>query len=84
MSSKYLTSSDMNTIERLLSEVREQSENRSFEKETARSLMLIQAVQSGVRQEDRLRVLLAKHVARHQIIDYPIAEWENEGGSVST
>lgn len=84
MSSKYLTSTDMNIIERVLSQVGEQSGNRSFEREAIRALTLIHAVQCGVRSEERLRMLLAMNETQHQIVEYPIAEWENEGGSVGT
>lgn len=81
MSSGYLTSTDMVIIERLLAEVREPSENRSFEKETARALMLIRAAEQGVTSEHDLRLLLIKHEALHRITDQAYATWDNEGGA---
>lgn len=82
MSSAYLTSKDMARIERVLAEAREPSESRSFDRETAQALMLIRAVERGVRTEADLRLLLEEHIALHRKIDYPLAEWENEGGAV--
>ncbi|TYR37145.1 hypothetical protein FY036_00440 [Mesorhizobium microcysteis] len=83
MSSGYLTPKEMETIERVLAEVRDPSENRSFDKESARARILIDASGQGTRTEAELRVLLAQHVALHQTIDYPQERWENEGGSVT-
>lgn len=83
MSSGYLTPNEMDTIELVLAEFRDPSENRSLDKESARARILIDAVGQGTRTEAELRALLATHVATHLTIDYPQERWENEGGSVT-
>ena len=82
MSSTYLTSRDMNILEQLLAEVREPAENRSFDKETAQARMLVRAIERGIHSSSELRVLLAKHVRTHQILDHSSQRWENEGGAI--
>lgn len=81
MSSGYLTSTDMVMIERLLAEVREPSENRGFDKETARAMMLIGAAEQGVASEHELRLLLLKHEALDRIMEQAYATWDDEGGA---
>ena len=82
MSSTYLTSSDMQLIECLLTEVRSSGPERDFDW-TAEARLLIHAVEEGTRDASDLRQLLAQHRKLHRIFDNGLMRWEGEGGSVS-
>lgn len=84
MSSTYLTSDNMNLIERLLSEVRGSGPIRNFDRETAEARLLVGRVEGGTTSEDELRGALAHHVELHKIMDSALARWDGEGGSPGT
>jgi len=84
MSSTYLTSDNMNLIERLLSEVRGPGSIRNFDRETAEARLLIGRVEGGTTSEDELRGALSHHVGLHKILDSALARWDSEGGSPGT
>jgi hypothetical protein len=81
MSSTYLTSDNMNMIERLLSEVRGSGSIRNFDRETAEARLLIGRVEGGTTSEDELRGALARHVGLHKIMDGALSRWDAEGGA---
>ena len=82
MSSTYLTSSDMQLIERLLAEVRDPGPERDFDQETAEARLLIHAVEEGTREANDLRCLLAQHRKLHRSLNAGLMRWEGEGGSI--
>jgi hypothetical protein len=82
MSSTYLTSDDMNLIERLLSEVRGAGPTRNFDRETAEARFLIKRVEQGATSEDELRGALSYHVDLHKIMDSALSRWAGEGGAI--
>jgi hypothetical protein len=82
MSSTYLTSDDMNLIERLLSEVRGAGPTPNFDRETAEARFLIKRVEQGTTNEDELRAALSHHVGLHKITDSALPRWGGEGGAI--
>ncbi len=82
MSSGYLTSRDMNVIERLLAEIREKGCERDFGKETAAARMLVHAVEQGSSDETTLRTMLAGHVDLHRTLDIGLSRWADESGAI--
>ena len=81
MFSTYLTSDNMNLIERLLCEVRGSGPNRNSDRETAEARLLIGRVERGATNEDELRGALAHHVGLRKIMDSALARWDAEGGA---
>jgi hypothetical protein len=82
MSSTYLTSDNMNLIERLLSEVREPGPASNIDREIAEARLLVGRVEQGTTNEVELRDALSRHVVRHKIMDSAIARWDGEGGAM--
>ncbi|MDW6026512.1 hypothetical protein SAZ10_32605 [Mesorhizobium sp. BAC0120] len=83
MSSTYLTSDNMTTIERLLAEVRETGPERSLEIETAQARLLVHAFEGGMAIESDLRSLLAEHVKLRRVIDRSHQRWTSEANAPS-
>jgi len=81
MSSAYLTTSDMNTIERLLREVRERGAPRNFDRETAAARFLIDNFKRSKAAETDLRTLLAARVKTLDAMTDGLTQWDNEGGA---
>jgi hypothetical protein len=84
MSSTYLTSDNMNLIERLLSEVRGAGLIRNLDRETAAARLLIQRVEQGMTKESELRGALSHHVGLHKIMDSALERWDGEGGAIGS
>jgi hypothetical protein len=82
MSSTYLTSDNMNLIERLLSEVRGSAPMRNLDRETAEARLLVGRVEQGTTNEIELRDALSRHVVRHKVMDSALARWDGEGGAM--
>jgi hypothetical protein len=82
MSSTYLTSDNMNLIERLLSEVRGAGLIRNLDRETAAARLLIQRFEQGMTEESELRISLSHHVGLHKIMDSALERWDGEGGAI--
>jgi hypothetical protein len=84
MSSTYLTSDNMNLIERLLSEVRGAGPIRNFDRETAAARLLIQRFEQGMTKESELRCALSHHMGLHKIMDSALERWDGEGGAIGS
>lgn len=80
MSSTYLTSDDMNLIERLLGEIGEHGPLRNFDRNAA-ARFLVQSFQRGATSEADLRASLSRHLNHHKAMDGAVARWDEEGGS---
>src|SRR5690606_32658369 len=82
MSSTYLTSRDMNSLEQVLAEVRERAVNRGFDPGPAHSRMLGRASERGPPSSPDLGALLAAAVRAPPTRDHSSQRWENEGGGI--
>ena len=81
MSSAYLTANDMNTIERLLKEVREPGASRNFDRETAAARFLIDNFKRTKTAETDLRTLLAARIKTLDAVADGLTQWDYEGGA---
>lgn len=84
MSSTYLTSADMNLIERLLGEVRERGPVQTLNEVTSAARLLIRRMESGLKSETALRGALAHHVGLRLVMDEAVSRWDGEGGEVGS
>lgn len=81
MSSGYLTSEEMNLIQRLLAEGAPTRAARGAGDETAAARMLIRAIGRGS-GEDGLRTKLARF-RDGTVIDAALSRWDGEGGAIA-
>jgi hypothetical protein len=84
MSSTYLTSADMNLIERLLRQVRERGPVQPLNEVTSSARLLVRRMESGLKSETALRGALAHHVGLRLIIDEAVSWWDAEGGAAGS
>jgi hypothetical protein len=81
VSSTYLTSADINLIERLLGHVREPDAAQTADNSAARPLIPI--MESRLKSEAALRGALAYHVGLRLIMDEAVSRWD-EGGAAGS
>lgn len=81
MSSDYLTSNDLNMIERLLGEVREPGNFRGLDRESVAARFLIANFRRSKTAEKDLRTLLAARIKAQDATERGLNRWDNEGGA---
>jgi hypothetical protein len=84
VSSTYLTSADINLIERLLGEVQERGPVQTLNEVTAAARLLIRRMESGLKSETALRGALAHYVGLRLIMDEAVSRWDGEGGAAGS
>ncbi|WP_146149025.1 hypothetical protein [Pseudaminobacter soli (ex Li et al. 2025)] len=81
MSSNYLTSVEMDMIERLLAEVRGLHPDRDVTRETATARFLVYDIEKNQTAEAELRKKLTAHLDEWESTGAAIARWDYEGGA---
>lgn len=76
MSSTYLTSEDLDMIDRLVAEVRESQPVRNIARETAAARFLVQDFEENQTPEPELRRKLAAYLDEQDAMDAALVRWD--------